>query len=66
MIGFHLSKAFYLRNLPSPAGDGVRIRYVIIFRAVSDSTTIQFANWGHIGVASTELIIDDVRLIKIN
>ncbi len=56
----------YLQDPTTPANGGIGIRYVVLFKAISDSTTIRFTNWGHINFDATELIIDDVRLIKSN
>ena len=56
----------YLRDPTTPAIGGIGIRYVILFKAVSESTTIRFTNWGHMTYDATELIIDDVRLMKSN
>jgi hypothetical protein len=54
-----------MRNNPTPYSNGIGTRFLIIFKAVNTSHTIRFTNWGHINNNATELILDDVRLYKI-
>lgn len=54
----------YLRDPATPPEDGIGIRYVVVFRASTSFTKIKFTNWGHIHFEATELILDDVRLMK--
>jgi hypothetical protein len=52
----------YLKNKPTKRIEGIGTRYLIQFKATSDSHTIKFTNWGHICETCTELVLDDVRL----
>ncbi len=44
---------------------GIGTRYIVEFNATATSHTIKFTNWGHFG-ASTELVLDDVKLYTLS
>ena len=47
----------------SPTGLGYTgDRFLIVFKATATTHTVKFTNWGHIGAARTEVILDDVRM----
>jgi hypothetical protein len=56
----------FLKDTVTPPYIGIGTRYIIVFIATSSSHTIKFTNWGHLAVNyGTELILDDVRLFRI-
>ena len=61
-IGF--GKTFLRNNATSPLLNGNR--FILEFMATSTSHTIKFTNWGHICLRCTELILDDVRMYKLD
>lgn len=61
-IGF--GKTFLRNNATSPLLNGNR--FILEFMATSTSHTIKFTNWGHICLHCTELILDDVRMYKLD
>lgn len=56
----------FLRDPPTPPITGIGKRYVITFKAIADSQSIKFTNWGHASSACTELILDDVQLFHLH
>jgi hypothetical protein len=55
----------FLPDKATPSVTGVGTVYIIQFMATSSSHTIKFTNWGHICPVCTELVLDNVRLYRV-
>ncbi len=64
-VDFGFGNTFLRCKSTKPLSSNKGTIFLIEFKAASSSITIKFTNWGHICATCTELVIDNVRLYKL-